>query len=232
MQNEVNVMKELQENCDNISKKIKQIGLENNSHYVIDGIINPAKYLKAKHKILWILKEANSNDTWSYSEKFQNESWLYQCGKSVPTLKRIIYTTYGILNECDWSEIPDAKDKKAFKPLQEIALINIKKIPGGSSSSYNEIQTAYDKHKELLREQIKVYNPDIVIFGNTLNFFQKEDFEGLKDAKKEITEYRNHFYNTGNRLYIHTWHPAVRGAGFTDKGYVMDIVNIVKDNFA
>lgn len=218
------------QSCEEISNKIKQIGEDKNSNYVIDGVIDPEQYLKAKYKLLWVLKEANSEmDSWSYLENFKNKDWLYRCGKSVPTLKRIIYTTYGILRDSEWSDIPDAKDERAFEPLQEIALINIKKIPGHSQSYDSEITQAYEEYRPLLKEQIDLYDADIVIFGNTMNYFYKEDFEGLADAEKQVTDYGNHYYDTGKKLYIHTWHPAARGRGFTDEAYVMDLINIVKD---
>ncbi len=215
--------------CDKIIEKIKQIGKKNKNNYVIDGIIDTEKYLNAKYRILWILKEANSDETWSYLDKFKDTEWLYKCGKSIPSLKRIIYTTYGILRDCEWYDIPDANDEKSFTPLQEIAILNIKKIPGGSTSDTNEIQKAYFENRDLLQKQIATYNPNVIIFGNTMQYFDKNDFEGLEDAQKEITDFGNHFYDTKNKLYIHTWHPAVRGKGFTDKEYVMDIVNIVKN---
>ncbi len=226
----MNTFETFKNKCNAISEQIKQIGLYNDCHFVIDGIIEPEKYLKAKYRILWVLKEANSETvSWSYLENFKNKEWLFQCGKSVPTLKRMIYTTYGILRDCEWSEIPDSSNEESFEPLQEIAIINIKKIPGGSISESNEIQQAYYDNQELLKRQIETYNPNVVIFGNTLQYFYKSDFDGLEEAVKENTEYGNAFYNTENILYIHTWHPAVRGRGFTDKEYVMDIVNIVKN---
>lgn len=216
--------------CDQITKKIEQIGLEKNSNYVIDGIIDPGKYLNSRFRILWVLKEANSEtNSWSYLEKFKDKEWLHWCGKSIPTLKRMIYATYAILRDSEWHEIPDANDEKSFEPLQEIGIINIKKIPGGSSSEVNEIQEAYYENRELLTRQIKTYNANVVIFGNTLQYFYKSDFEGLETSNKQTTDYGNVFYSTDNKLYIHTWHPAVRGAGFTDEKYVMDIVNIVRN---
>jgi hypothetical protein len=138
----------------------------------------------------------------------------------------MIYTTYGIVRDCQWSEIPDASNEKSFGPLQEIALININKIPGGSTSDTETIQAAYYENQELLKQQIETYNPNIVIFGNTLQFFNKLDFEGLENAEKQITEFGNHYYDTNDKLYIHTWHPAVRGV--LDEDYVMDIVQIVR----
>ncbi|HHT22196.1 MAG TPA: hypothetical protein GXZ87_02635 [Bacteroidales bacterium] len=222
-------LEKLKEKCNLISEQIKQIGIKNNSHFVIDGVIDVEKYLNAKYRILWILKEANSeNDSWSYLENFKNKEWLYRCGKSILTLKRIIYTTYGILRDCQWHEIPDASNEKSFEPLQEIAIINIKKIPGGSTSNPTIIQSAYYENRELLKLQIETYNPDIIIFGNTMQFFNKSDFYGFENTEKQITEYGNHYYATNEKLYIHTWHPAVRGAGFTDEDYVTDIISIVR----
>ena len=225
----MNLLEQLKERCDIISAQIEQLGAKTNSHVVIDGIIDIEKYLNAKHRILWVLKEANSEGvSWSYLDKFKDKEWLYKCGKSIPTIKRVIYTTYGILNDCQWCEIPDADVETAFYHLQGIALINIKKVPGGSVSEYGEIQKAYNENQELLRQQINTYNPTIIIFGNTLQFFCESDFDGLETANKQTTEYGNEFYDTGEKLYIHTWHPAARGHGFDDEGYVMDIVNIVK----
>ncbi|NDV69080.1 hypothetical protein [Dysgonomonas sp. 25] len=144
-------------------------------------------------------------------------------------MRRLIYTTYGILRNCEWSEIPDASNEASFEPLQEIAIINIKKIPGSSVSESNVIQQAYYDNQGLLKRQIETYNPNIIIFGNTLQYFHKSDFDGLETAEKQNTTYGNAFYDIGDRLYIHTWHPAIRGAGFTDENYVMDIVNIVRN---
>lgn len=220
-------IKKLKENCDTISEQIKQIGANNNGCFVIDGIIDPEKYLNAKCRILWILKEPNTEHySWSFLEKFKNKDWLYKYGKRVPMLRRIIYTSYGILRDCQWSEIPDAKNEKSFEPLQEIALINIKKTPGGRFSRPSEIIKAFNENKKLLKLQINTYNPNIIIFGNTLRFFETADFKDLKVAEKKCTQYGNVYYDTGNKLFINTWHPSIIR---TDKDYVMDIVAIATD---
>ncbi|WP_163356983.1 hypothetical protein [Dysgonomonas sp. 25] len=38
--------------CNTISKQIEQIGLDNDSYFVIDGIIELEKYLQAQYHIL------------------------------------------------------------------------------------------------------------------------------------------------------------------------------------
>lgn len=102
-------------------------------------------------------------------------------------------------------------------------------MPGGSTSSNTVIQNAYDENRELILKQIQTYNPDVIIFGGTLNYFDNAlDFNDLKEENKQVSDFNNHYYYGDDRLYIHAYHPACRGAGFTDCGYIMDIVNIYR----
>jgi len=223
----MNKLQKLKQENEDISKLIEKNADDRGCKRVIDGIIDPEKYLKAKHKVLWILKEANSEqDSWSYIENFKRKDWLQEHGRRNPTLRKVIYTTYGVLKDSEWSDIPWANEEAAFTPLQEIGLINIKKMPGGNVAIDNSIQAAYDKDVELLKRQIKAYDADIIIFGGSFRYFYKSDFEGLDSATKEKTELGNHYYNTGKKLYINSWHPSATNN--TDKNYVMDIVQIVK----
>ena len=52
----------LKNECNTISKQIEQIGLDNKVHFVIDGIIEPEKYLNAKYHI----KENNLYNLWHF----------------------------------------------------------------------------------------------------------------------------------------------------------------------
>ena len=110
----------------------------------------------------------------------------------------------------------------------------VKKYDLEKHISFNwEVETAKyhedDTKWEIINTKKEKLFANVVIFGNTLQYFYKSDFGGLESAEKQKTEYGNVFYDTGDKLYIHTWHPAVRGAGFTDEDYVMDIVNIVRN---
>lgn len=210
-----------------LAQKIDSLAIERNQYRVIDGVINPEKYLNAKHRILWILKEANSESlSWSILDNFKNPEWLQKYGRSNPTIRRLIYTTYAILYDSLWNDIPYGNTPEAFKCLEEIAFINIKKEPGDSSAESDQIQRAYNDNQDLLREQINAYDPEIIIFGNTLQYFEKSDFKGLETAERQNTEYGNAYYTAENKLYIWTWHPAIRSA--SDQDYAMDIAQIVK----
>lgn len=209
-----------------LAHKIDQNAIAQNVDRVIYGIIDPERYLKAKYRILWILKEPVGGSSWNYSEKFKDKDWIEPLSAQNPTLRKVIYTSYAILNGSEWDEIPYARKEEAFEHLRDIAFVNIKKSPEYNVASDEEIKEAYKQNEQLLQEQINMCDADIVIFGNTLQYFHKELFEGLETAERQNTEYGNAYYDTGKKLYIWTWHPAVRRA--TDKDYVMDIANIVK----
>jgi hypothetical protein len=220
----MNTFEEFKSKCDKITEMFKE-------NECIDGVIDHECYFNEKTKLLWVLKEANSEESFSFIECFNDPEWLKKCGSSLASIRRVIYTSYGILDSenKEWKEFPWANDVLCQEKLKSIAYINIKKTSGGSTSFDPEIAAAYKENQNILKEQIDTYNPDIIIFGNTLSYIEKSDFEGLEGAEKKITDYGNHYYQTNNKLYIHTWHPAVRGKGFNDKEYVMDIVNITRE---
>ena len=186
---------------------------------IADGIINIENYINAKNKILWILKEPV--DEWVIVEKTgkpRNGGWnlvldIYdkltmediKKDRNLFVAKKIMEATHKLL--------PEINDPLlAFK---SIAYINIKKIPGGSSkcrksSSRAILKKEYIKSKDLLREQIETYNPDIIICGNTLQFFSEDNyFEKSKGVRQPFKEGKNYcFYPLKNRLYINIHHPA------------------------
>jgi hypothetical protein len=226
---ELNVLKK---GCDEITRRQEEQSNKSQNGYVIDGVINPEKYAEANLRLLWVLKEANlEGETWSYLKHYRDKEWFSKFNGSNITLRRIIYTSYGILRAPNdqWSDLPWSNDDKCFDALQELAIMNIKKVPGGNQSNPDTIANAYQENRELLQRQIKVYDPEVVIFGNTMKCVELSDFDGLETAQKQVSEGNNHYYDTGKKLYIHAWHPACRGKDFTDEKYVMDIVRIVRE---
>lgn len=212
--------------CDEIDEIFSQLTLQGIT--VTDGVINREKYYDAKPRLMWILKEANSEESWNYANAFNSSEWLKRC-HCMPSIRRVMYTSYGILKSAGkpWSGFPWSDEIECQSALQEIAFVNIKKTPGGSVAYPNEIKKAYRVNRRLLKLQIETYNPDVVIFGNTMNFVETSDFNGLESAVKRISKYNNHYYFAGDRLYINAYHPSY--LKLTDRDFVMDIVGIYQE---
>ena len=211
-----------------INMRAKELGLSNEHILpVTDGVACISDYLEASHQVMWVLKEPWEKeesgkyrggwDIWDAWEDIE-KPW------KIPTWKRMIYISYGILSGKTWSEMDDIRDDpKMQEVLNKIAYINISKMPADTKTNYKDLQIHYRNWYDILKEQIHVYAPDIIIFGNTFDFF-KENLVG-KDAKPYIREDGLiHVYKKENIKYFDAYHPNNRIKGVTDELYVNSII--------
>jgi len=89
-------------------------------------------------KILWILKEANVSQDDKEKEidicEGFREDWHIKNALSLPTFRKMIYATYGIIKpSVEWQDVPFA-NKETYNVIKQIAYININKYPANSSS--------------------------------------------------------------------------------------------------
>jgi len=179
---------------------------------VTDGIVDVEQYNKAKYKILWVLKEANApKGKWDLREFIKNDLLRYNNWRR--TYKLIIYTTWGILNNFpEWKKQSRAWEEDKVKLLQQIAIINLKKIPGKSRSSDKEIQEEFDKNKNIIFSQIDTFEPDIIIFGGTAKYLNASDRDRIKKIK--------------NCVVVSAYHPNARKS---HKEYYKDVLDKIKE---
>jgi hypothetical protein len=224
------------EKCQELEREILSLkSNEKNVFPIVDGIINVENYLHAKYKILWILKESNDLDAngegggWSLTEAVNElNNWDEQPNTGRITFRRMIYSTYGLLNNFIlWDDMPSVReDVNVFNSIKQIAYINVKKLPGGTTASYSKIKKAYIENKDLLLRQISLYNPDIIIGGYTLQYF----FDDLPiPIKNKKSDGKTAYYPTNDKLYIDAYHPAVPGSIISEKDYCNGIISAGKD---
>ncbi len=199
-----------------------------------DGIIDPEKYFSTKYKILWILKEPYESvddegspcgGDWDLREvinKKNTASDLQGGGKN--TYTRMTYVSFSILNGFpSWNDMELIKnDPSMLDALKSIAYINVKKLPGHTTSTESIIATAYKTYNELLLQQIDAFIPDAIIGGGTLHHFVADlKLSGLEKCQIGSVSY----YSNNNKLYIQAPHPAVRRS---TPEYCDDIISAVK----
>lgn len=203
-----------------IQEEIKKDIIEKDSNSIVDGIINADKYVKVKTRILWVLKEPNSSDIgWTYQSYLSISDIENKIGTEKSTItyelfRRMFYVSYGLLSKKEYDNLPVAEEPEVYGVGEEIAYINIKKTGGGSKSIESEIKEAYRENEALLLKQITAYNPNIIIFGGTLKFF---DYEKLKEIGWDLKERKIVDENTNNthyypiskeKLVIYPYHPS------------------------
>ena len=177
---------------------------------VKDGIINIEKYKVAKPKILWILKEPHDkgNGGWDMRDFLINpknlterkDNWKWK-----KTYKMLMLVTWGILHDFqsydktlhDWGRLGD---EEMLFVINEIALINLKKTPGGSSSPPPVIRAAYKTNKEIIWLQINTVKPDVVICGGTYQFIKKDIDQLSKSQCVFIDNYHPNFRSHKNHI--------------------------------
>lgn len=180
-------LKKMQEQIhEKIDKLAEKKGLKTDEVWPIpDGVYDEELYLAATPRIMWVLKESPDEESdgkvygggWKLYTAYDNpDAWKNK------TLQPIIYTSYGILNHKKWDDMPWIReDNEMVDILKKIAYVNISKMPAKRVSNDRELYDNYDIWKGVLLEQIKVYNPEIIVFGNTFKYF-KNDLVG-EDAK-------------------------------------------------
>lgn len=173
---------------------------------VSDGIINAAEFDQEK-RLLWILKEVNdrrSTTDWDLCEFLRDRE----------KEKYFRLTTWGLVSRISWGILEPKKDfeeikafdrKKLTEVLDRIAVINLKKVPGGPRSNLKEIGDYLDKKPESRRKiinQIKSIAPKVIICGYTLGslfYYNKlRDFDLKNDWG---------FKDQYGRFWINGWHP-------------------------
>jgi len=203
-----------------------------NRHEIEDGIICPKKFgnhPKSKHRILWILKEANDPDGggWSLTDflatRVDKSEGLFSYKRWSATFGLVIKVSYGLLNGfIDYDKIENDL-KKASEILDYIAVINIKKVPGGSRANLPKI--AKEINSKVILNQINDIKPDIVIGGGTLWILAKNKL--FLESKELSNESWGLFKN--KILWVDAYHP--NNTTITHKVYYSQIIKLAKKYF-
>ena len=196
--------------------------------YILDGIADIEGYVNSKPRIAWILKEAWGDDGagWDLSSQViakQTPTII----SSTPSFKRVAYVSRGIHTDTVWDDLPwITQDENVSNAIKKIAWLNISKIAGDSKSPDSRISTAYEEWNDILKKQLKAYDPQIIILGNTHKWVEKmleiERPKGEADLKENSAWA---YLNPDNKLIIWAFHPAKI---MKDQEYIDDIVNIIR----
>lgn len=209
-------LKELQNDMsEKINRRARELGLFNDKcEPVTDGVTDIDEYLKSSPRIMWVLKEPwddiDENGIpcgggWDMSELFEkDDAWKNR------SWQPIIYVSYGIINRCLWKDMDWIRDDTSMaEVLKKIAYINVSKMPGYTQSDSEKIWWAYTNWRDILLEQIKMYKPQIIIFGYTFELF-KNDLIGLDTEPIYRDDDVIHVYEKDGMKLLDVYHPNQR----------------------
>lgn len=179
--------------------------------FIQDGIVNHTVWNDSLHKkILYVLKEAYTDEDKGYDLA----NWL-NSGPDLRMWNRVARWTYGLQNTSEdkiAKYIPDIDEDADIRKqcFEQIAVMNLKKSGGESTSVIEEIAAYAQSDKEELIRELQLIDPDIVICGSTFWIlyqlvFGKEPLKGSQ-ANDNWFYYMN--LDGKERLYIDYYHPA------------------------
>lgn len=187
------------------------VTIDHSKVFIRDGVVNEKVWYgeNNKKRILFVLKEAYGGvAAWSLADELKRRApWS-------SIWKRVAEWTYGIQNTTGDKiaryEPASISMSENNEWLNQIAVVNMKKSGGTSSSKYEEILLYADYDKLELRKQIEIIDPEIIVCGSTFSAINS-----LYDNQIRTKEIYcdNWYYFTDviggkNRLVIDYYHPA------------------------
>ena len=179
---------------------------------------------------MWVLKEpydeteggTPSGGGWNLFGAFDNDdAWTNR------TWQSIIYAMHGLFARKHWQEMDWIRDDKQMaQVLKRIAYINISKMPALTQTDDGQLQELYERWRPILLRQIEVYDPQVIVFGNTFRYFKNDLAPGAAQPDQVYSDHAFHTYVRGGRLLIDAYHPNQR---VLPRGeYVDSLIDIIR----
>ena len=124
--------------------------------------------------------------------------------------RRAAEWTKGILSttvDMPVEEYKRLEGKDSEQQIQNIAILNLKKAPGGSVAQWEAVEAYAQADIELIAKEIEIIDPAIVLFGGTFCFFQRAYTEAVYEMNGELHDCYGMLAGK-ERLLIDYWHPA------------------------
>ncbi|WDL99179.1 hypothetical protein [Alicyclobacillus sp. ALC3] len=132
-------------------------------NFVEDGLVDEDAWELVSPRVMVLLKEANSNESWKYQDFIRNGQYLLE-STTWPTLIRWVY---GLLHgypaytevEENWTRVRE----QSVDFFKGVYFANVKKIPGGPKANDYRVLEFATKHADLLVRQIEIVGPTLVL---------------------------------------------------------------------
>ena len=201
---------------------------------ICDGAADIEGYLSSNPKIMWLLKEPY--DDFTVKGKPKGGGWPHTTNLRKSNIwqdeamcKLMIQNTNAKHNDLNWEELDYISDNPEMKnELSKIAYINLSKMPYDTESSDTHLWECYRIWKDILLEQIQLYTPDIIIFGNTFKFFQEDLQITEKPIRTVSGQWNTNAYKKNNMILIDAYHPSRKGGEDGGCDYATSIIKAVR----
>lgn len=176
---------------------------------IADGVSDEAQYTSAPCRIMYVLKEVNGGSGWSLCDHMISGG---RDREHDPTWDNIARWSEGIFNlpdELPWSQLENDCWSRRERILPKICAVNVKKTSGSYVSDSREIYESAIDNADILKKQLELYAPDIVICCGTEDAFVNACFQD-KEIDWQMTSRGIWYFRDKDMPVISFSHPAVR----------------------
>ena len=216
-----------------VRKRAVECGLTRDDVWPIyDGIADESRYLASELKIAWILKEPYDDfdefgnpcgGGWSLVKNCfleHDENWVTKDGRNQwanPVWQKVAYVMYGFRHGLKWDSMEWIRNRPSMMDeLKALAWINVRKMPAHTSSADGGFKDKYERvWKTIVGEQMRVFDPKVMIFGYTFSCFREDWKDSLVDRKDLSNEWAT-IYKMDDKYLVDTYHPGRKGGAYVD----------------
>ncbi len=190
-------------------EKLFEVWKKTRKDFIPDGLVKEDEYKGALIKVLYILKEVNGGRGWDLRKHLRENH------SRVQTWKNIARWQYGIehyLEKNIWEKVKQIDDEFRHDQLKKIAVVNLKKESGKATANNADIRKYAWDDRELLKQQISIYQPNIIICcgtGEIVKEFKLVGSEFFETWKNSSAKLEYHITKNGVVILNHC-HPQKR----------------------
>jgi hypothetical protein len=129
---------------------------------VTDGVVDEVSWAASRPKVLFLLKEVNSDGKGNWDLREQ----IIRTGIRSETWDNVTRWTIGIRSPeaaIRWDALPKINERLRVQTLNSIAVMNLKKSPGSHTTVPGELKRAAASDRKFIERQFFLYEADIVI---------------------------------------------------------------------
>ncbi len=148
---------------DRVLKSIR----EHDPKTVADGAVVPEEYVRAKPRLLWILRETNGGGDWDLRKFLANDEVLFSYPHWHATFGALAKISFGLLHDSPAELIAQMDAKDAVEALRSVAVINVNKRGGESRVDWDTFPDEVREFSTFVDEQVDALAPDIILAAGT-----------------------------------------------------------------
>lgn len=172
--------------------------------FVLDGVIDPQRWAKAPRRVLLMLREPHADDGVVEDGDVRHSLREVWGGPRSKTWWTAAYWAYA-LQGMEAGRLPRFPDQgtafaEAKEALLASAVVHVKKSSGGTWSDAAELERGLAQDGELLRSQVDIIDPQVVVCGNVWSL--------LRPLWPQARQVYDMVWVADGRVFLDFWHPA------------------------